>query len=331
MPTLEIYSEDGFVLRANMGYYIREPYASKVNPTSQDKAVYIPEFISTSRANNNCLVSIEEKPGKPLHGFLRSRMDHTQGPYVPNYSISETPNPRESVKEALLRGVKEELGCLIHPEFVKEDTQGFFMVVSRQAKDRIVNNYQRLVPITELYDVIWKATTIPQTRSNIVQDSDILESPLIADIDAAWATTVAPLPFKSGVPAYTSADRSYSQADHGIRPRPQPITPRQQLTATITGPPAPPPPPPPTFVSRSDLAASMAPSTTTSIQWPPKKEGETKQQYIRRVTGTGPGKSATATAAHAETLGFTAGRKTIRRKKSKHSKKRGTLKRLIRR
>lgn len=83
--------------------------------------------------------------------------------------------------------------------------------------------------------------------------------------------------------------------------------------------------------NKSSVTASLVTPGTVSVTWPSPNTGESRDDYIKRVTGTGPGRSADATKAYANTLMFKAGRRTIRRKKSRHSKKRGTLKKGVRR
>ena len=324
---LTIYSSDGQKLQTTMGFFIRPTMSeSRVNPSKQDITTYVSEFISTSRANNNCLVSINKKGDEvTIVGVLRTRQNARDGPAIKDFSVSETQSPGETIIDSVSRGLKEELGSLVHPKFFEQLVPGgsdVVLVVDSAAKARLVNNYERLVPLSELYDVKWVAASSVPKVSNIVKDSDIHESEIIDVIDLAYsaASLPSPLQFEKGsqTPFSAAADPvSYPNADHKIA-RPAAIMPRQKG-----------PPPAPPAVVKPDLG--LVQPGTSVVTWPEALPDETKDKYFKRVVGTGPGRSAAATKAHAESLGLKGGRKTIRRKKSKRSKKMGTLKKGVRR
>jgi hypothetical protein len=313
---LTIYSSDGQKLQTSMGFYVRSTgTTSRVNPTT---ATPIAEYISASRANNDCLVSPDTKSDNrtPI-GILRTRANGTDGPATKPYTISETPKAGETNIQAIVRGLGEELGSLIHPDFFHSTSTGVILIVDAAAKPRLINNYQRLVPLTEVYDVQWVPYASPIPLWNkVVHDTDITEHDLLADIDTALAAPgglpAAPI-IEAGNPTITAATDpvSFTNAPHRVAPRPPPTAPRQ------TGPPPAPPAPAP--------APSAVPPP-----FPDPTVGETLTAYVARVTQGLPSASRALARNYGRSKGLSGGR-TIRRKKSKQPKRTGTSKKGVRR
>jgi hypothetical protein len=308
MPSvkLTIYSTDNQKIKSMMSFYVgANCRSSSVAPTNQNIDVYVPEFISTSQANNNCLISIEQNRKGEIYGIIRSRIGFNNiGPAETNGgSVSESyDSTTETPINAIVRGLKEELGTVIDPSYFFTNGSSYAIVIDASAKNRIINNYQRLLPLTELYDVAWvpltPGETVPQA-SKIVPDTAIYEYQLIQKIDTALG---GQLPQNLGV-LITSPSTSYAQASHGISNRPIPVAPRQLQAA-----PAP--------------VQSSSSSSNVASTYPSPNPGEKLSDYVTRIS-TGPPKlpnlERIKIRAYGLSLGLTGGR-TYRRK-NRHSKK----------
>lgn len=216
---LTIYSQDGQKITSNMSFYIGTKKSdSSVAPTKQDINTYVAEYISTSKANNNCLISPEESSKGIKYGVLRSRIGATGGPSsTQGGSISESFNPPETPLDAVIRGLKEELGCVVDKKFFHlMGVNNYALVVDVNAKQKIINTYKRLLPLTELYDVAWSPLSTGETVPNvqqIVTDNDITEYDLIQYIDSAKALPNLPPPLTTvSIPTNTPI---YNRAAYG--------------------------------------------------------------------------------------------------------------------
>jgi hypothetical protein len=326
---LYIYSSDGQKLQTTMGYFVRNKLStSRVIPTTQTSADYIKEFVATSKANNNALVPPSVNPGNnQVVGILRTRRlpAHVEDT-ITKYSVGESYDPAaETDLSAVVRGVKEELGCIIDPAFFhKISADKFDILIDAAAKQKILTNYSNLAPITEIYDVKWVPIPIGESVSpglTPVKQADIADSPLIAEVLAAKSSVLPPsLNLAGADPVITKASDgiSFDYANYQVYP------------------PAPPPPPPSstTYLSKADVSASMVPSSGeyTGPAYPAPTPGETLSDYVKRIGASFKDpKELNNIRKFGLSVGLKGGRKTIRRKKLGHSKRKGTSKKGVRR
>jgi hypothetical protein len=324
---VNIFCTDGTVLRGKPSYFIREKdlNKSRVTASSNDPKVYIHEFVATSKANNDCLISVSVYKGN-TYGILRSR-GNKSGDTTPenkDFSVSESYTSPETEQDAAVRGIMEELGCVIDVSFLRKNGSVYDVLVDPAAKAKINSIYNKLKPITELYDVDWKSlasstsSLSAPTGPPTVTDTDITESSIVTILASPPKVLPNALPIDEGGP-FTPKDPSYMCASH-TKVLPENTvcissrTPLKLIPRTV---------PPPTKPLSTEELIKTVPNPKN---FPPPNPGESLSAYVKRVGMTLATSDMTPLNNYGKSIGLTGGR-TIRQKKSKHSKKRGTLKR----